>query len=129
MTDPGEVVAAFIAAVERKDIEAAAAMLADDVSYENVPIAPIVGRDAARATLEAFLGPAEEVDWPVRRQVVSGRHVFNERLDRFRLDGGWLELPVAGVFEVDDTGSITLWRDYFDMATYTRQLEALTGNG
>ena len=25
------------------------------------------------------------------------------------------DLPVMGVFEVDDDGRITLWRDYFDM--------------
>jgi limonene-1,2-epoxide hydrolase len=33
---------------------------------------------------------------------------------------------VAGVFEVDADGRISLWRDYFDMASYTGQLAALT---
>ena len=37
-----------------------------------------------------------------------------------------LELPVAGVFEVNEQDQISLWRDYFDMATYARQLQALT---
>jgi limonene-1,2-epoxide hydrolase len=31
------------------------------------------------------------------------------------------------VFEVDDDGLITLWRDYFDLASYQRQLAELTG--
>lgn len=53
--------------------------------------------------------------------------MFNERLDRFRIGGGWLELPVAGVFEVDGDGAITLWRDYFDMGTYQRQFATLGG--
>ena len=32
------------------------------------------------------------------------------------LDHGWRELPVNSVFEVDG-GKITVWRDYFDLAT------------
>jgi limonene-1,2-epoxide hydrolase len=34
----------------------------------------------------------------------------------------WIDLPVMGTFEVDGDGRITLWRDYFDMATFTDQL-------
>ena len=59
-------------------------------------------------------------------QFADGSTVFNERLDRFRIGDGWLELPIAGVFEVDDDGKITLWRDYFDMGAYERQLIELT---
>ena len=36
-------------------------------------------------------------------------------------------MPVAGFFEVNDDGLITLWRDYFDLATYTDQMAQLTG--
>ena len=81
------------------------------------------------ATLGAFLGSASRVEWVVNRSVESGNVVFNERVDRFEISSGWLELPVAGVFEVDDDGLITLWRDDFDMATYTNQLAALTDAG
>jgi limonene-1,2-epoxide hydrolase len=34
---------------------------------------------------------------------------------------GWIEMPVTGVWEVVD-GKITLWRDYFDLQTYLKQL-------
>jgi len=125
---PEEVVGAFIAAIEAQDIDAAIDLLADDVSYENMPVSPIAGKDAVRATLEGFLGVASRIEWPVTRQVTSGSTVVNERLDRFQIGDGWLELPVAGVFEVDSDGRICLWRDYFDMASYTRQLAALTDN-
>ena len=127
-TDPSaaEVVDAFIAAIERKDVAAAAELVAEDVSYENVPLDPIVGREAMAGTLERFLAAASEVEWPVSRQIVAGNVVVNERLDRFRIGSGWLELPVAGVFEVVD-GRITLWRDYFDMNSYVTQLGELTG--
>ena len=52
--------------------------------------------------------------------------VANERVDKFKIGDGWLELPVAGFFEVDDDGKITLWRDYFDLASYTDQLAKLS---
>jgi limonene-1,2-epoxide hydrolase len=126
MTDPAAVVATFIAAIEAKDIAAAVELLADDISYENMPVAPIVGRDAVRSTLEGFLKVATAVDWPVKRQVVSGSVVINERIDRFQIGSGWLELPVAGFFEVDDDGRISLWRDYFDMGSYVSQLTELS---
>lgn len=122
------VVTAFIEAIERKDIEAARALVADTISYENMPIPPIVGADAMVATLRMFLDPVREVEWRVLRQVEVGNVVLNERIDRFEIGDGWLELPVAGVFEVDDHGLITLWRDYFDMGTYQRRLAELTGS-
>lgn len=123
------VVAAFIRAVEACDVDAAVTHLHPDVSYENMPITPIVGAEAVASALRSFLDPASEVEWPVLRQVVADGVVFNERLDRFRIGDGWLELPVAGVFEVDADGLITLWRDYFDLGSYQRQLAELTGQG
>lgn len=123
-TSPAAVVADFIAAIEAKDVAAAVALLAEDVSYENMPMDPIVGRDAVASTLTMFLEPAATVEWPVLRQLVDGNCVVNERVDRFQIGDGWLELPVAGVFEVSD-GLITLWRDYFDMGAYQRQMAEL----
>lgn len=122
---PSEIVNTFIAAIERKDIDGAVQFLADDVSYENMPMDPIVGREAVAATLQMFLGPAAAVEWPVLREMADEHSVANERLDRFQIGSGWLELPVAGFFEVSG-GRITLWRDYFDMGAYQRQMAALT---
>ncbi len=124
---PAEIVSGFIAAIERRDVAAAVAMVSDDVSYENMPIDPIVGPTAVARTLEGFLAPASEVEWLVLRQVESGNLVINERLDRFRIGDGWLELPVAGFFEIND-GKISRWRDYFDMGTYAEQLRGLTAS-
>jgi limonene-1,2-epoxide hydrolase len=52
--------------------------------------------------------------------------VFIERLDRHRLASGWIELPVTGVFEVHG-GRITMWHDYFDVATIQNQMSAAAG--
>ncbi len=123
---PQEVVGAFIAAVEARDVDAALAFLAEDVSYENMPMDPIVGREMTGMVLRSYLDISTEVEWRIVREVVDGDVVINERVDRFHIGGGWLELPVAGFWEVRD-GLITLWRDYFDMTAYTTQLAGLTG--
>ena len=123
--NPLATVNAFMQHVESKDIDSAVALLADDVSYENMPIDPISGRDAVRQVLEGFLQPAVHVEWRVLREWEVGGTVINERLDRFQIGDGWLELPVAGFFQVED-GLITLWRDYFDMGSYMSQLSSLT---
>lgn len=125
---PEEIVDQFIAAIEATDVDKAVSMTAESISYENMPTDPIVGREAVAQTLRAFLAPATEVDWQTLRQWSQGRTVINERLDRFRIGDGWLELSVAGVFEIDDDDRIVLWRDYFDMGSYTRQLAELTGS-
>jgi limonene-1,2-epoxide hydrolase len=117
-----DVVTAFIQAIERMDVEGACALLADDVSYENVPMSPVPGREATRAVLERFVAPCSRIEWPVKRQMSSGNSVMNERVDRFEINGTWVELPVVGVFEVNDDDRITLWRDYFDLETYMRQM-------
>jgi limonene-1,2-epoxide hydrolase len=122
---PEEIVNAFIAAIEHVDIESAVALADENISYENVPMQPIVGRAALKAALGAFLGATTAVDWRILRQVAVGSVVVNERIDRFEVNGGWLELPVAGFFEVND-GHITLWRDYFDLASYTTRMAELT---
>lgn len=119
------VVNQFFAAVERINVDEAVTYLADDVSYENMPVQPVRGKDEVRNLMSAFLAASTEVEWRVLRQHSVDNVVFNERLDRFKMNGGWLELPVAGVFEVNKDGKISLWRDYFDMGTYMDQLTAL----
>jgi limonene-1,2-epoxide hydrolase len=124
---PSEVVTEFIRAIERTALDDAVAMTSADISYENMPIDPIVGHDALRSMLHMFVDPATSLDWQILAQYEIGGVVVNERLDRFEFTTGWLELPVAGFFRVDDQGLITLWRDYFDMASYQRQVTDLTG--
>ena len=120
MTGATAVGDAFIAAIEQRNLDPALDLVADDVVYENVPMRAVQGREAVRATLGPFLHAASAVEWRVLRQVAEAGVVMNERLDRFRLGHRWVEVPVMGVFEVAD-GRIRLWRDYFDLATLTRQ--------
>ena len=121
-----EIVNEFMARIVRMDLDAACELVSDDVEYDNVPMGKVYGPDGIKGILAQMVGMLDEVDWVIHRQVAAGSLVLNERTDRFGKDGKWIELPVAGVFEVID-GRITLWRDYFDMTTFTDQLTALAG--
>lgn len=115
-TAPGEVVAAFIQAFEAMDFDAALSFIAPECEYTNVPMGSAKGPEGVRSVLEPFFAPIDENDFVIHRKAVEGKVVFYERLDRHHLGDSWRELPVIGVFEVED-GLITLWREYFDLAT------------
>lgn len=121
MASAEETVDSFIALICERDVDSACELLAEDVVYDNVPMAAVTGRDAARSLLAPLVSSAEAVEWVVHRQVGDTTTVLNERTDRFLIDGRWLEIPVAGIFEVRDD-VITLWRDYFDLAGFTAQV-------
>lgn len=116
-SEPGHVVTSFIAAIESLDLEAALSFVTEDCEYDNVPIGKVHGPEGIRQILGAFLAGCTEIEWLVHHQLADpGGIVMNERLDRFRFGEVWIELPVAGLFEVRD-GRIALWRDYFDQGT------------
>lgn len=112
-------VLAFLKVFESMDFETALASLSEDVEYTNVPLGTVHGHAGVRSVLEPFFGPIHENEFVVRSTAATGSTVIVERLDRHRLDHGWRELPVVGVFELRD-GLITSWRDYFDAATAQR---------
>ncbi len=120
---PTAIVDKFIAHIDAKDLDAALNCVADDVYYDNVPIGDMNGRDKMREFLAPMLGGAGPVEFEVLRQTCTDNTVMNERVDRFHTGSGRLiELPVMGIFEVND-GLITFWRDYFDNATFMRQIK------
>lgn len=125
---PESIVRDFVRALESKDLDGAVAMLTDDVEYDNVPMSKVHGAAAVRTGLAPFVERFDEVAWPISVLIASGSaadgHVFTERVDRFRAGDTWVELPVAGLFTVTG-GKISLWRDYFDLGTFTSQMASL----
>ena len=113
-------VLAFIDAWNRMDWDAVVGAFADDVVYHNIPMEPIVGKVAAGAFIRGMAPLA--VDWQVLAIAENGHRVLTERVDNFELAGGKrLSIPVMGTFEIE-RGKIKAWRDYFDLATFTRQM-------
>jgi limonene-1,2-epoxide hydrolase len=95
----------------------------DDAVYHNIPVAPVTGRDAIRATIEMFTTGVERVEFRVLQIAAAGDVVLTERVDVFVLPGKIIELPVMGTFELRD-GRIAAWRDYFDLNQYMTQLQS-----
>ena len=120
-----ETVNEFIRLIDAKDIEGAVALCADDVEYDNVPMGKNIGPAAVLEFLMPMVAGVDEVEFIVHRQTATGNVVMNERTDRFTKGGVSADIPVAGVFEVNDDGKITLWRDYFDMGSVAAIMELL----
>ena len=120
-----ETVHEFIRLIDAKDIEGAVALCAEDVEYDNVPMGKNMGRAAVLEFLMPMTGGVDEVKFIVHRQTATGNVVMNERTDRFTKGGVSADIPVAGIFEVNDDGEITLWRDYFDMGSVAAIMELL----
>lgn len=115
------IVRAFIAAWSRLEVDALVAFFAPDGVYHNMPLAPVVGQDRLRPFIAAFLKDWTSTEWEVLQIAAAGDIVFAERIDRTKVGDKVVDLPCCGVFEMKD-GKIAVWRDYFDMATYTRAI-------
>lgn len=114
-------VEAFVEAFNKRDIDAVMDFFAPDAVYHNMPGPPVSGTEAIRKVIESFVGPAETIDWENLAVAETGEKVLTERIDRFVIGGKKVELPVMGAFEFSN-GKIAAWRDYFDMATWQRQM-------
>ena len=118
---PIDVVQSFLRALEAKDLDRAAALLADDVVYQNVPLPADRGKPAVLRTLKSF--QRFVTDFEVRMKNIAEKDgvVLTERVDVLSGPFVYLDIWVCGTFEVRN-GKIVLWRDYFDLAECTAKL-------
>lgn len=120
--EPIEVVRRFCAAWSQLDLDVLVGFFTDDAVYHNIPIAPVVGPEQIRTTVEGFTAGVESIEFRVDAIAADGGTVLTERVDVFRFPGGHtIELPVMGTFEVVD-GRIAAWRDYFDLNQFMSQM-------
>jgi limonene-1,2-epoxide hydrolase len=114
-------VSSFLASWRNRDIDQILGFIATGAVYHNVPVSPIVGREEIRGIFQAFLDTFAVASLDVVRMAAAPDLVLAERVDRFVLnDGRKVELPVTGVFELQD-GKIVRFSDYFDLACFERQ--------
>ena len=114
-----QVVREFIEAWSRLDADELVTYFAEEGTYHNMPIAPVSGHANLRGFIGNFLKSWEKTDWEVLNIVAEGDLVIAERVDRTVVAGRQVDLPCVGVFEMEG-GKIKVWRDYFDMATFTK---------
>ena len=126
MESPIEVVSRFCAAWS-DNIGAAelAAFFTDNAVYHNIPLTPVIGREAIATTIASFIRPGapgiESIEFRVLNIAANGPVVMTERVDVFKLPNKSFELQVMGTFEVKD-GKIKAWRDYFDQNQFTSRM-------
>ena len=110
---PTEVVEGFCEAWGNAEWERFPEFVADDVVFHMVPLEPARGADALTEECRK-LEQLGTVRVKILKSAEAGNVVFTERIDSLVLADRVGDLPVTGIFEVDD-GKITAWRDYFDM--------------
>ncbi len=116
-----ETVRRFLAAWSRLDAAELVSYFTEDGVYHNMPMAPVAGKAAIEQMIRGFTANWSATDWEIRHLFARGDVVFAERIDRSVVGGKRVELPCAGVFEMR-AGKIAVWREDFDMASYTRAL-------
>jgi limonene-1,2-epoxide hydrolase len=113
----------LFAAWTRLNLDEVMSYFADDAVWDNVPMAPAKGRAAIREMTQGFMKDASAFTAKILKSVHDGNTVFNERVDTIVMKSGKkADVPVAGMFEFNDAGKIKVWRDYFDLGTFTKQL-------
>ncbi len=111
----------FITAWSRLNPSELASYFSEDGVYHNMPSEAVVGRDNIERFIAGFIRPWESTKWEIISLLADGDIVMVERLDKTVVAGSPVNLPCFGYFELTD-GEITLWRDYFDLTTYTSAL-------
>lgn len=117
--DTDTIVRDFCAAWGRADLEAIMSAFSEEAVYHNIPMDACEGKEAIRAFIEGFFAMSPGgIDFAIHHQVAAGNVVMNERTDTLVMDGNQIVIKVCGIFELNDDGLLTAWRDYFDMKAF-----------
>jgi limonene-1,2-epoxide hydrolase len=117
-----KVISDLFAAWTRLNLEDVMSYFAEDAVWDNVPRSPAKGKQAIREMTHGFMKDMSAFSFKILKSLHEGNVVFDSRVDTITMKSGKkAEVPVAGMFELDDAGKIKVWRDYFDLATFTRQ--------
>jgi limonene-1,2-epoxide hydrolase len=121
MTDNETAVRNFIAAWSRLDVDELVGFFTEDGTYHNMMAKPVNGRENLRQFIGGFVKGWTATQWDIINIMSRSDIVFAERVDRTRVGDKKVDLPCVGVFEMEG-GKIKVWRDYFDLATYTKAI-------
>ena len=108
----------FFDAWERVDEDAIIGAFADDAVYHNIPYKPVSGAEKIKKAVQGFLKTGENMTFAISKMVIAGDSVVTERVDGWTHKGEHKSLPVLGILEFNDAGTITGWREYFDVKMF-----------
>jgi limonene-1,2-epoxide hydrolase len=108
------------------DFAKLAGYFAEDSYYQ--PLVPATGRISGRAAIAAALEKQFQTYYECRCEIhasaAMGPFVFTERTDHVTLHAGDRKVGsrVCAVFELDNSGLIAGWREYWDSGDVMRQM-------
>jgi len=109
------------------DNDAAVALLAVNVVYENSWLPTVHGRERVRRLFQALIRIGTEVEMHVHAISADGPTVLTERTDVLRWGRLRVQFWICGRFDVHD-GQIVVWREYYDpLAILAATLRGLLG--
>ncbi len=115
----------FYEAWSRMDVEELMSYFTDTSVWQNVPDGePLRGAPAIRKLLEWLVEDwtrDAKVNFEVLNMASRESLVFSERVDHVESLGRTIDLPVMGIFLIEN-GKIVEWRDYYDGASYNSGL-------
>ena len=109
---------ALLGAIEARDRRAIGRALSPDVRWQNVPHAPTEGHRAVVSMLGDIVTWSDEVRWDIVSASYGAGVGRLERVDRFCVDGRWLDAKCNGIFTVDASGRVSDVRDYVDLGEW-----------
>ena len=125
MSDSAErVIRKFLETWPRADIDEMMAFFSDDAIYTDGPRGTSRGVEAIKAEMLSTLEMVPSTTANVKNLVASGGLVMVERVDVFDMAGKTFDVEMTGVFEVNDDGLISRWRDYYDMRSLEERVAA-----
>jgi len=113
----------YYAAWVRDDVAAVMALCTDDVVAGIMPGKDLVGKQAVVQFLDKFAKGMTDKHYDIHAIVVEGDVGMLEGIESYRKDGKPISCPFMTVFRFRD-GKVCSWRDYFDMTTLLKQLQA-----
>jgi limonene-1,2-epoxide hydrolase len=128
-----DTIRAFLAAwgdeQHRPDVDRIVSMFAPNGQWTlYVPNGPVIrGREALRAEIERQLAYVAWTECGLLHIVSDDRRVVTERADRFCKNGHVVSHALMAVYELDDDGLITDWREYFDTYDLAKQSGSTPG--
>lgn len=115
------IIRSFIAAWSNLDAQELIGYFSVDGTYHNMMLPPVTGHSNLLPYIDRFVSGWSATEWEVLNILAQGDVVIAERLDKTRIGDRHIALPCVGVFEMQ-AGKIKVWRDYFDLNTYSKAL-------
>lgn len=113
------VIAVLLSAIESRDLRAIRNALHPSATWQNVPHAPVHGRESVMALLASIVCWSDKVQWDVVSVVIENNVGWLERLDRFWIDGEEYSVACNGIFTIDPaTQTVLSVRDYVDLGEW-----------